>query len=96
MFDLRRIQLSPPTEDSYTMDEIEQVEDTVGDSMIAMIYKLNDATFRPLFARMQDWTVDREKVDDKSKIFRQTTWFNFLSQFFGTLKVLLFTNSVCL
>lgn len=87
-FDLRRIQLSPRTEDSYEEDEIKEVEEAVNSSAIAMIYKLSDATFRPLFSGLMDWaTTSLTAKDKKGKIYRQTTWYTFLSKFFDTLKV---------
>lgn len=87
IFDLRRIQLSPPLEDSYTTDNIAEVEDAVNDSAVAMIYKLNDATFRPLFSRMLEWSTFSETADENAKIYRQATWYKFLFKFFDTLKV---------
>ena len=88
MFDLRHIQLSPPTEDSYSAQEIDEVEAAINEAAIAMIYKLNDATFRPLFIRISDWTNSTlSKKDGKSRLHRQTTWYSFLLQFFQTLKV---------
>lgn len=88
MFDLRRIQLSPPTEDSYTVGEVEQVEDVVIDSAIAMVYKLNDATFRPLFSKILSWSAFPDSTDENARIYRQTAWYKFLLKFFDTLKVI--------
>ena len=85
--DLRRIQLSPPTEESYAIDEIQEVEAVVNDAAIAMTYKLNDATFRPLFIRMLEWTTFPESSDERARNHRRTSWYTFLLTFFGTLKV---------
>lgn len=88
MFDLRYIQLSPPTENSYNAKEIDEVEAAVNEVAIATIYKLNDVTFRPLFMRISDWSNSAiSKKDGKGKLHRQTTWYAFLVQFFQTLKV---------
>ena len=87
LFDLRRIQLSPRQEDSYTTMEIELVEASINETVIAMVYKLNDARFRPLFLQMRDWTTFPESTDQNARLHRQATWFSFLLQFFGTLKV---------
>lgn len=92
LFDLRRIQLTPPTEDSYSADEIEEVEDGINESAIAIVYKLNDATFRPLFSRILEWTSLSDLKQDKDTatkaiLHRQTTWYRFLLKFFDTLKV---------
>lgn len=92
LFDLRRIQLTPPTEDSYSADEIEEVEDGINESAIAIVYKLNDATFRPLFSRILEWTSLSDLKQDKdtatkATLHRQATWYRFLLKFFDTLKV---------
>jgi len=89
VFDLRRIQNSPPTEDSYDLSEIDEVEDAVNDCAIAMVYKLNDATFRPLFLRILEWATTPTTKGDKGTLHRQTTWFAFLLKFFDMLKVAL-------
>ena len=94
MFDLRRIQLSPLIGYSYDIAEIGVVEDTINESAISMIYKLNDTTFRPMFSRMLEWTTFlTSKKDMKATIHRQTTWYTFLLKFFGTLKVCLWNTT---
>ena len=88
MFDLRRIQLSIPTEDSYDKKEVDGIEVAINEIAIIMIYKLNDATFRPLFLRLSDWTRSVTSIkDEQGRVHRQTTWFTFLMKFFETLKV---------
>lgn len=87
-FDLRRIQCSPRTEESYEEDEIEAVEGAVNEVAIKMIYKLNDASFRPVFVKLLDWaTATSSKKSSQAKLYRQTTWYSFLHSFFDTLKV---------
>lgn len=87
-FDLRRIQCSPRTEDSYEEDEIEVVEDAVNEVAIKMIYKLNDATFRPVFVKLLDWaTATSSKKDSNASLYRLTSWYSFLHSFFESLKV---------
>lgn len=86
-FDFRRLQLSPPTDDSYTVAEIEEVEEAVNESAIVMVYKLNDATFRPLFIQMSEWANGTNLKKDKGLVHRQTTWYTFLLKFFDALKV---------
>ncbi|KAA6406586.1 MAG: hypothetical protein FRX48_09641 [Lasallia pustulata] len=85
-FDLRRIQCSPRTEDSYEEDEIEAVEDAVNDVAIKMIYKLNDATFRPVFVKLLDWATAPSAKESKAKLHRQMSWYSFLHSFFETMK----------
>ena len=88
-FDLRRIQFSPKTEDSYEEDEVEEVEAAVNETVIAMIYRLNDAHFRPLFLQMMEWATPLR--DNKSGNQRRLTWWMFLRRFFDTLKVSLWS-----
>ena len=87
MFDLRRIQLLPPTEDSYTIGEVEEAEDDIIGSAMIMFGKLNDTTLRPFFLRMLAWSAGSELTDIKTGIHRQITWYRFLLSFFATLKV---------
>ncbi len=84
-FDLRRIQFSPRTEDSYEDSEVEEVEDAVNETAIAMVYRLNDTAFRPLFVKMIEWASALR--DEKKGVLRKITWWTFLGKFFGTLKV---------
>lgn len=94
-FDLRRAQLCPQTSHSYEDEEIEEVESSVNDVTIKMIYKLNDTTFRPLFAKLTEWaTSGLPEKDALGSAMRLTTFYKFLNTFFGTLKVSNFTNSV--
>ena len=86
-FDLRRIQLSPRTEDSYRDEEIELVEDAVNETAIAMVYKLNDAAFRPMFTRIMEWaTTSAAQRNKKSNTLRRTTLYTFVLKLFATLK----------
>ncbi|ERF72575.1 hypothetical protein EPUS_02857 [Endocarpon pusillum Z07020] len=89
-FDLRRIQFTNISEDSYTNADVIKVEQTVNAVTIEFIYKLNDTTFRPIFHQMLAWATKCPDVKPvnlaKAQKLRQTTLFNFLAHFFGTLK----------
>ena len=85
-FDLRQVQLNPRTDDSYDDNEIEDAEAAINETAIAMIYKLNDASFRPMFTRIMEWAASGRK-NSQGKIFRQITWYIFLLHFFDTFKV---------
>ena len=89
-FDLRRIQLTNFSEDSYTDADVSKVEQTVNAVTIEFIYKLNDTTFRPTFLQILTWATKCPDVKPsnlvKAQKLRQTTFFNFLAHFFGTLK----------
>lgn len=91
-FDLRRFQCTPRTEESYEDSELDEVEKSVNEVAIKMIYKLNDAAFRPLFTSMLEWAAaSSTKKDKEGKIYRQITWYTFLLSFFDTLQVCLFS-----
>ena len=54
-----------------------------------MIYKLNDATYRPLFGRMIEWIGSASGLardDSAGRILRQIGVYGFLDTFFGNLK----------
>lgn len=89
-FDLRRIQFTNRTEDSYTDNDVSEVENTINAAAIEIIYKLNDTTFRPIFLRFIDWATKCSDVESsnllKARKLRQTTLFGFLAHFFNSLK----------
>ncbi|KAL8725282.1 MAG: hypothetical protein Q9166_007456 [cf. Caloplaca sp. 2 TL-2023] len=82
-FDLRRIQFSNRTDDSYVDTEVEEVEEVTNQVAIAMIYKINDTMFRPIFTQLVDWAASSSA---KAKVHRHTTLYNFLIRFFDELK----------
>ena len=90
IFDLRRLQLDSRTEDSYTEEEIDQIEEITNQIAIKVIFKLNDTTFRPIFNRLLEWaTIPQTPKEKKGIMHRRITWCNFLFVFFDTLKVCL-------
>lgn len=89
-FDLRRVQLlSTDMEPSFTANEIEEIEQLIFEIAIAMIYKLSDATFRPIFRKILAWSNHLGSGENakKANLYRQTTLYSFLAMFFGNLKV---------
>ena len=84
-FDLRRIQFSPRTDDSYEEHEVDGVEMAVNETLIAMIYKLNDNVFRPIFIRFSEWA-NSTSLKQSPRMLRQITWWKFQVTFFDTLK----------
>lgn len=89
-FDLRRIQFTNRSEDSYTDTDVAEIEQTINSIAIEIIYKLNDTTFRPIFLHLIDWATKCQGVKSfnlsKAQTLRKTTLFNFLAHFFRTLK----------
>ncbi|KAL8867364.1 MAG: hypothetical protein Q9198_008544, partial [Flavoplaca austrocitrina] len=82
-FDLRRIQFSDRTEDSFEDGEVEEVEEATNTVTVAMIYKINDAIFRPIFAHFVEWAASSSAT---AAVHRQTTIYGFLTRFFDGLK----------
>ncbi|KAL8943210.1 MAG: hypothetical protein Q9216_001198 [Gyalolechia sp. 2 TL-2023] len=84
-FDLRRIQFGPRTEDSYEDREVEEVEDAANTTALALISRINDTIFRPMFVRLVDWAASSTA---KARVHRQTTIYQFFAQFFDRFKSL--------
>jgi U3 small nucleolar RNA-associated protein 10 len=54
---------------------------------LKMIYKFNDAAFRPIFVRLMEWASSGlPKKDSAGRILRLQSVFAFLAVFFGNLK----------
>ncbi len=96
VLDLRRVQLSIKDEESYSEEEVAQVEGILNDLTMKYIYKLNDSAFRPIFEAWIDWGVkcyDLSASDllPKAKVLRQTSLFTLLTHFFDALKSIVTT-----
>lgn len=63
-------------------EEVEQLENTLVESVVAMVLKLNDATFRPFFVQLVD-----QEGPVSSKPERAITFYRFLASFFDKFKV---------
>jgi U3 small nucleolar RNA-associated protein 10 len=63
-------------------EEVEQLESTLIESVIAMVLKLSDATFRPFFVQLVD-----QEGPLPTKLQRATTFYKFLAAFFDKFKV---------
>ncbi len=69
------------------MKNIDRIEELVNGVALRMIYKLNDAAFRPIFIRLMEWaSTGLPKKDTTGKTLRQLSVFNFLLSFFDALK----------
>jgi U3 small nucleolar RNA-associated protein 10 len=64
-----------------------QIETEVNDVAIKMIYKFNDATFRPIFANLVEWASSSlPKKDKAGRALRLQSIYGFMSVFFDDLK----------
>ena len=66
----------------YDDEEVEQLENTLVESVVAMVLKLNDATFRPFFVQLVD-----QEGPVGAKPERAITFYRFLASFFDKFKV---------
>ncbi|KAL9633734.1 MAG: hypothetical protein Q9164_004523 [Protoblastenia rupestris] len=85
-FDLRHAEMSSQMKSQYGDVDIANIETAATGAAIAMVYKLNDAKFRPLFTRWMGWaTTPLNQKNPRSSMLRRTTWYTFLLEFFDKL-----------
>lgn len=87
VMDLRRQKTANSDVGENELRQIETVEVELYEKALKMIYKLNDASFRPIFTQIMEWTqAGLSKSDETGLRARQYTVFGFLETFFDTLK----------
>lgn len=86
-FDLRRRIAVTGDESEKVQDQVAEIEGNVNDKAIKMIYKLNDATFRPIFQQFVEWPgTGLSKTDTNGRALQQYSVYGFLDAFFDNLK----------
>lgn len=87
VFDLRREEFAKGNVSEQDVQKLDAVEASVNDKGLKMIYKLNDAAFRPVFVQLIEWsTSGLPKSDKTGRALRQYSLYGFLHAFFGGLK----------
>ena len=67
--------------------ELADIEVIMTDVAVQIIYKLNDATFRPIFSSLVEWaTSGLPRKDRTGRTYRLQTLYGFMVEFFGNLK----------
>ncbi|KAH7418398.1 hypothetical protein BKA64DRAFT_730120 [Cadophora sp. MPI-SDFR-AT-0126] len=84
-FDLRR-QWTASADERFTAEAISEIEGEVNDVAIKMIYKFNDATFRPMFSNLIEWASSLPKKDKGGRALRLQSIYGFMAVFFDNLK----------
>ncbi|KAK4123823.1 hypothetical protein N657DRAFT_429227 [Parathielavia appendiculata] len=85
--DLRRTVSSGQVKTAISSSELDEIETKISDDALKMIYKLNDATFRPIFSRLMEWAWTGLPMNDTSgRTLRLFVVYGFLDTFFGNLK----------
>ncbi|KAI1368411.1 armadillo-type protein [Xylaria arbuscula] len=84
--DLRRLLHQQNNADSDFVRHIGQVEENINNVALRMVYKLNDAAFRPVFSQLMEWSAALPKRDIVGRNLRLLSVYGFLLTFFGNLK----------
>lgn len=86
-WDLRRTIHASGNASESTLKEVALIEARVNEQALKMIYKLNDASFRPIFIHLIEWASSGlPKKDSNGRKLRLEALYGFLGTFFGTLK----------
>ncbi|KAF7547783.1 hypothetical protein G7Z17_g7482 [Cylindrodendrum hubeiense] len=88
-FDFRRQEHAKGELSAEALQKMEAIDENLNDKALKMIYKLNDAAFRPVFVELVDWSgtgTGLTKSDRIGRSLRQYSVYGFLKAFFGGLK----------
>lgn len=86
--DLRRSHVEDHLDTLYSQKDVDDTEGSVIQTFVAVVLKINDAVFRPLFVQLLDWaTTSVPKRSSVAKVLRSTTLFNVTSALSERLKV---------
>jgi len=86
VFDLRRQEHAKGEFGEQDLLRLSALDASANDKALKMIYKLNDAAFRPVFDQIITWSSSGLKDDRAGRALRQLSVYGFLEAFFGTLK----------
>ena len=83
-FDLRRLENA---KSRTSVNKLNDLEESINGVALKMIYKLNDAAFRPIFTQLVEWSsTGLPKSDVLGTTLRQQSIYGFLYKFFDSLK----------
>lgn len=83
-FDLRRLE---HVKGHTNVARLGRIEEAVNEVALKMVYKLNDAAFRPIFSNLVEWSSSGLPKSDKvGTTLRQQSVYGFLYKFFDNLK----------
>lgn len=87
VFDLRRRMIATGSTGEKAQAEIAELEASAYEKTMRMIYKLNDAAFRPIFQQIVEWPgSELGKSDAVGRALQQYSTYGFLDTFFANLK----------
>lgn len=86
-FDLRRQESAKGELSEQASQKLATIEESLNEKALKMIYKLNDAAFRPVFVQLVEWSgTGLARGDRVGRALRQYSVYGFLEAFFGGLK----------
>lgn len=86
-FDLRRRIAETSDEQEEIRNMVTSIEASVNESALKMIYKLNDAAFRPIFQQFIEWPgTGLAKSNTTGRACQRLSVYGFLESFFDNLK----------
>ncbi|KAF6844961.1 ssu processome component [Colletotrichum musicola] len=84
--DLRRRQHVTEKLTGAASERVTKIESSINDVALKMIYKLNDAAFRPVFSNIVEWSTQLPKQDITGRALRRFSIYGFFQVFFESLK----------
>ncbi|GJC90497.1 U3 small nucleolar RNA-associated protein 10 [Colletotrichum liriopes] len=84
--DLRRREHAKDKLTHAVSQRVAKIEASINDVALKMIYKLNDAAFRPIFTQIVEWSTQLPKQDVTGRALRRFSVYGFLHVFFESLK----------
>ena len=92
MMDIRRLKHTQDKLSEADLDHLAEMEAKTNENALKMIYKLNDASFRPIFLQIVEWaTTGLSKTDRAGRALRRLSLYGFLLAFFDNLKSIVTT-----
>jgi len=81
----------------FDADAVSRIEAQVNEVAMKMIYKFNDATFRPIFSNLVEWAASGlPKKDKAGRNLRLQSLYGFMAIFFDNLKSIVTSYSIYL
>ncbi|KAF4585791.1 U3 small nucleolar RNA-associated protein [Ophiocordyceps camponoti-floridani] len=81
-----RLVMESAEADEGALIQLAAVENEAYEQALKMVYKLNDATFRPLFAEIMAGAVTGPSKEGTGRVLLRCNIYGFLERFFGQLK----------
>ena len=90
-FALRRMCTVAVTKPEYIDEQIDSIERAMIETLIATVFKVNDAIFRPFFIRLLDQCVPHQSKQAEDQTLQSITFFRFVASLSSRLQSI-FTN----